>query len=87
MKSKSNEEKFHEMIGHCGVNSLKKTAYIHGLKLKGEVNECEDCALANTKQRNVNQDWKGESHVLGDRDYLDKSSINGKGFGGSCFWS
>jgi hypothetical protein len=78
---------FYEMIGHCGVNSLKKTANIHGLKLKGEFNECEDCALAKTKQRNVNQDWKGESHVLGDRDYLDKSSINGEGFGGSCLWS
>jgi hypothetical protein len=28
--------KFHEMIGHCGLDRLKKTANIHGLKLKGE---------------------------------------------------
>jgi hypothetical protein len=28
--------KFHEMVGHCGVDRLKKTANIHGLKLKGE---------------------------------------------------
>jgi hypothetical protein len=26
--------KFHELIGHCGVDPLKKTSNIHGLKLK-----------------------------------------------------
>jgi hypothetical protein len=28
--------KFHEMIGHCGVDRLKKTPQVHGLKLKGD---------------------------------------------------
>jgi hypothetical protein len=48
--------KFHEMIRHCGVERLKKTANIHGLKLKGEFKVCEDCAVANARQRNVNKD-------------------------------
>jgi hypothetical protein len=52
--------KFHEMIGHCGVDRLKKTANIHVLKLKGEFKICEDCALAKSRQRNINKDWKGE---------------------------
>jgi hypothetical protein len=51
--------KFHEMIGHCGVERLKKTANIQGLKLKGEFKVCEDCALAKAKQMNVNKGWKG----------------------------
>jgi hypothetical protein len=51
--------KFHEMIGHCGVDLLKKTANIHGLKWKGEFKVCEGCALAKERQRKVNQDWKG----------------------------
>jgi hypothetical protein len=28
--------KFHEMFGHCGVDRLKKTAQVHGLKVKGD---------------------------------------------------
>jgi hypothetical protein len=55
--------KFHEMIGHCGVDRLKKTVNIHGLKLKGEFKVCEDYILAKAKQRNVNKDWKGGSQV------------------------
>jgi hypothetical protein len=62
--------KFHEMIGHCGVDRLKKTANIHGLKLKGEFKVCEDCALAKARQRNVNKDWKSGSQVPGERVYL-----------------
>jgi hypothetical protein len=48
--------KFHEMIGHCGVDHLNKTANIHGLKLKAEFKVCKDCALAKARQRNVNKD-------------------------------
>jgi predicted phosphatase len=35
-----NVNKFHEMIGHCGVDRLKKTAQVHGLKLKGDFKVC-----------------------------------------------
>jgi hypothetical protein len=34
---------FHEMIGHSGIDRLKKTAIIHGLKLKGKFKVYEDC--------------------------------------------
>jgi hypothetical protein len=47
--------KFHEMIGHCGVDQLKKNASIHGLKLKGPFKVCEDCALDKARQRNLNK--------------------------------
>jgi hypothetical protein len=47
-----NVNKFHEMIGRCGVDRLKKTAIIHGLKLKGEIKVCEDCSLAKARQMN-----------------------------------
>ena len=51
--------KFHKMIGHCRFDCLKKTAQVHGLKLKGQFKVCEDCAVAKVRQKNVNQDWKG----------------------------
>jgi hypothetical protein len=79
--------KFHEMIGHCDVDRLKKTANIQGLKLKGEFKICEDCAVAKARQRNFNKDWKGGSQVSGERVYLDVSSIKGEIHGGSCFWA
>jgi hypothetical protein len=78
---------FHEMIGHCGVDRLKRTANIHGLKLKGEFKGCEDCTVAKARQRNINKDWKGGSQVSGERVYLDISSIKGESYGGSCFWA
>jgi hypothetical protein len=48
--------RYHEIIGHCGFDGLKKTATIHGLRFKGELKLCEDCAVAKTRQTNVNQD-------------------------------
>jgi hypothetical protein len=74
------------MIGHCGVNLLKKIANIHGLKLKGEFKVCEDCAVAKARQSNVNKDWKGGSQVPGERAYLDIRSIKGETYSDSYFW-
>jgi hypothetical protein len=48
--------KFHEMIRHCGLDRLKKTAQVHGLKLKGDFKVCEDCAVAKARQKNLNKD-------------------------------
>jgi hypothetical protein len=79
--------KFHEMIEYCGVDRLKKTANIHGLKLKGEFKVCEDCAAAKARQRNVSKECKGGSQVPGERIYLDISSIKDESYGGSCFWA
>jgi hypothetical protein len=77
---------FHEMIGRCGVDRLKKTANIHALKLKGEFNVCEECKLAKATKRNISKDWKGGSQVPGERVHLNIRSIKGESYGGSCFW-
>jgi hypothetical protein len=69
------------------VDCLKKSASIHGLKLKREFKVCEDCAVAKARQRNVNEDCKGGSQVLGERVYLDISSIKVESYGRSCFWA
>jgi hypothetical protein len=34
--------KFHEMIGHFGLDSLKNAAQVHELKLKGDFKVCKD---------------------------------------------
>jgi hypothetical protein len=59
--------KFHEIIVRCGVDRLKKTANIHGLKLKGEFKVCEYCTLAKVRQKNINKDQKGGRQVPEER--------------------
>jgi hypothetical protein len=41
-----NVNKFHEMMGHSGTKKLQKTANILGFKLIGNIEVCQDCALA-----------------------------------------
>jgi hypothetical protein len=79
--------KFHEIIGHCGLDRLKKTAQVHGLKLKGDFKVCNDCAVAKARQKNLNIDWKGGIQVSGERVNLDISSIRDESYDCSCFWS
>jgi hypothetical protein len=77
--------KFHEMIGHCGVHCLKMTAQVHELKLKGDFKVCEDCAVAKARQENLKKDWKGGSQVPGEWVYLE-ITIRDESYSGSCFW-
>jgi hypothetical protein len=46
---------FHEMMSHCGVDKLQKTADIHGFKLTGKLTIYKNCALAQARQKNVNK--------------------------------
>jgi hypothetical protein len=52
---------FHEMMSHCDVDKLQKTADIHGLKFTGKLTICENCALA--KARRKNSKWSGKDLV------------------------
>jgi hypothetical protein len=79
--------KFHKMTVHCGIERLKKTANIHGLKFKEEFNVYEECAVAKARHRNLNQYWKERSQVSGKIVYLDISSINGENYYSSHFWA
>jgi hypothetical protein len=63
--------KFHDMIGQCGVNRWKKTADVQSLKLKGEYKVFEDSVMAQVLQMNVNYEWKGGIQQPGERVYLD----------------
>jgi hypothetical protein len=47
---------FQELTGNCGVDCLQKTAKVHGLKLQGEFEVCEDRAAAKASQKSVIHD-------------------------------
>jgi hypothetical protein len=56
--------KFHEMIGHCGLDSLKKTAQVHGLKLKGDFKVCKDTMLQRQGRRTSTKTGREEVKCL-----------------------
>jgi hypothetical protein len=55
--------KFHEMIGHCGFDCLKKTSQVHGLKFKGDFKICKYFTVAKARQKKLNKDWKDGSQA------------------------
>jgi hypothetical protein len=55
--------------------------------LIGNIEVCQDCALAKARQKNFNKEWKGGSHVPGEkRIYLDISSVRDLRTAGAKFW-
>jgi hypothetical protein len=61
--------KFHEIIEHCGLDHLNKTAQVHGLKLKGDFKVCEDCAVAKARQKNLKKTGSLEVKCL-EKDFI-----------------
>jgi hypothetical protein len=39
----------HRVFGHCGLDTLKNTVKMHGLKCLGEFETCEECAVAKAR--------------------------------------
>ena len=77
----------HRVFGHCGLETLKNTIKMYGLKYSGEFKTCEECAVAKARQKNVNKSWLGSSNIPGERLYIDISSIKERSFGGAKFWA
>jgi hypothetical protein len=77
---------FHTMLGHCGSDRLERTARIHGFKLFGELETCEQCTISKARQKNINKEWKGSSQIPGKRLYIDINLIKNASYGGSKFW-
>jgi hypothetical protein len=50
------------VFGHCGLDTLKSTVKMYGLKYSGEFETCEECAVAKAQQKNANKNWSGSSN-------------------------
>jgi Reverse transcriptase (RNA-dependent DNA polymerase)/gag-polypeptide of LTR copia-type/Zinc knuckle len=77
----------HRVFGHCGLETLKNTVKLYGLKYSGDFETCEECAVAKARQKNVNKNWSSSSNIPGERLYIDISSIKESSFGGAKFWA
>jgi hypothetical protein len=59
--------RFHEILVRCGADRLQKTAKIHGIRLKCNVEVFEDNVITKAREKNVDKEWKGGSKIPGER--------------------
>jgi len=76
----------HETFGHPSEDTTKRTAAFYGLKLKGELDPCVECAEGKSRQRDVKKESEVRSDKPGERIYIDQSKIKTKSLGGSNNW-
>jgi len=76
----------HCKLGHVSEDATRRTAKFYGWKLSGAFPECEECAIAKSKQKNLNKEAQERANVKGERLMLDISSINNSSFGGAKYW-
>jgi hypothetical protein len=77
----------HKTLAHCGEVNTRLTGKAYGYEVTGKFDVCEACSVAKLRQKNINKEWKGGSSILGERLYVDISSIKGTSFGGAKFWA
>ena len=68
-------EILHRRLGHPGEQKVCDTAKMMGWKVSGTAEVCESCALAKSKQKNMNKKGEIKSKKPGERMMLDISSI------------
>jgi histone deacetylase 1/2 len=76
----------HNMLGHPSEDTTRKTAAFYGWVVTGTFSTCVDCAIAKSKQRNVQRESDTKSTVPGERLFIDISSVKKKSIGGSKYW-
>jgi hypothetical protein len=73
-------------LGHPGSLTTTETAKYYNIELFDEIEACEACALAKTKQKNTKKISEKYSERAGERLFIDISSIQKKSYGGAKFW-
>jgi hypothetical protein len=75
MERSLNINHLHKVFGHCGLETLKSTSKMYGLKHSGNFETCKECAVAKVRQKNVNKSWLNSSDVPGERLYIDIAQL------------
>ena len=76
----------HCQLGHVSEDATRQTAKFYGWKLQGTMTECAECAIAKSRQQNLNKEKEPKAQTKGERLFIDTSSIKNKSIGGNKFW-
>ena len=77
----------HRIMGYPSENITRSTGLKFGYKMKGTMKHCEGCGYGKMKQKNVNKETVPRSKQIGERMFMDISSIKHKCAGGARFWA
>jgi len=75
----------HEKLGHLEEEVTKLKGNYMKLKIKGEMENCENCAIGKMRQKNVQKGPKEKSTKPGYRMYIDLMSSKYVSTGGSKY--
>ncbi len=62
-----NINKLHNMLGHCGEETTRKTAAFYGWLLTGKFEVCDHCITAKAKQASIAKTTNTKSDKTGER--------------------
>ena len=77
----------HQRLGHPSEDITRATGLKLGLKMKGTMRECEGCGLGKMRQKNVSKEQVPRAKNVGERIFVDISSIKHESAGGAKFWA
>ena len=76
----------YQRLGHPSEDITRATGLKLGLKMKGTMRDCEGCGLDKMRQKNVSKEQVRAKNI-GERMFVDISSIKHKSAGGAKFWA
>ena len=82
----SQAQKLHAKLGHPGMDAVKRTAVDLGINLDDDFKVCEDCTLAKSRRKKLNQYASNKATKAGERLFTNTSWINTPSIRGSRFW-
>ena len=77
----------HQRLGHPSEDITRATGLKLGLKMKGTMRECKGCGLGKMRQKNVSKEQVQRAMNIGERMFVDITSIKHKSAGGEKFWA
>jgi len=85
MKTSYHVQKIHERLGHPGENITRSTAKNLGMNLHGTMKHCDGCVMGKMRQKNVSKQKVLNAKAVGQRLFLDISSIKYRSSGGAKY--
>ena len=85
VKTSYHVQKIHERLGHPGENITRSTAKNLGMNLHGMLKHCNGCVLGKKATKNVPKQMVPNAKEVGQRLFLDISSIKYRSSGGAKY--
>ena len=77
--------RMHQVFNHASEEALRRTAKAYGWHLTGKMEVCQECQESNIRKKPVSKFTETKSEKIGERIFIDTSSISETTLGGSKY--